>query len=207
MIYRHDVISVADGYVPDGGVVHLPCFLPRRTGRTGCTCRTCLTYLASIFTGDSRMKSARKLTIVYPAICAILLVTALPVIAHWGVGTQMPIARLLKNLGDYVKIHPEDAGSRYTLARVYSAAFAGRDNFRVYEEHAKYCPDRNGKSDPGEVIPVQKLGITRIAANSAGKSDGVLYNPTGVQFADGHICATFGWVAEPVYSRGARLRK
>lgn len=93
------------------------------------------------FEGDNSMKSVRKLTIVNSAICAMLLIAALPVSAHWAGGTQMPIARLLKNIGDYLKAQPEDASSRYTLARVESAAFAGRDNFSVYKENAKYSPD------------------------------------------------------------------
>src|SRR4051812_23783624 len=37
---------------------------------------------------------------------------------------QVPITRLLRNMGEYVKAHPKDAEGYYTLGRINSAAFA-----------------------------------------------------------------------------------
>ncbi len=36
----------------------------------------------------------------------------------------MPVSHLLKNVREYVKAHPRDAKSYYTLGRINSAAFA-----------------------------------------------------------------------------------
>lgn len=44
--------------------------------------------------------------------------------AKWMAPTQMPVARLLKNVQAYVKTHPKDAHGYYTLGRINSAAFA-----------------------------------------------------------------------------------
>jgi len=51
----------------------------------------------------------------------------------------------------------------------------------------------NGVTDRGEVVPLSSLGIKRIAAHSAGLTDGVPANPDGVQLRDGSSLATFDW--------------
>ena len=38
--------------------------------------------------------------------------------------TPMPVARLIHNLSEYLTIHPKDADARYSLGRVYYAAFS-----------------------------------------------------------------------------------
>jgi len=55
--------------------------------------------------------------------------------------------------------------------------------------------DRNGNgvSNPGEVVSLSSLGIKRIATYSAGLTDGVPANPTGIQLRDGSSLPTFDW--------------
>ena len=55
--------------------------------------------------------------------------------AKWMAGTQMPVARLLKNVSEYVQKHPSDANGYYTLARIQSAAFAVKaESISLYSE-------------------------------------------------------------------------
>ncbi len=49
---------------------------------------------------------------------------AIPAVAKWSMGTEMPVERLIKNTNDYIKLHPKDATGYYTLGRIQSAAFA-----------------------------------------------------------------------------------
>jgi hypothetical protein len=50
---------------------------------------------------------------------------------------EVPVARLLKNVTDYVRAHPGDAQGYYTLGRIQSAAFAlDTDKLRVFERDA-----------------------------------------------------------------------
>ncbi len=92
--------------------------------------------------------TTRQLKYVAFMVCIIIVPTTILRNAHakWMAGTQMPIARLLKNVGDYVKAHPTDADGYYTLARIQSAAFAFKaESISVYDD--KNLP-RFGPSSP-----------------------------------------------------------
>jgi hypothetical protein len=56
--------------------------------------------------------------------------------------------------------------------------------------------DRNGNgiSDPGEVIPVQEIGITSISCDSQINADGIPWSPSGVLFQDGTTHPTYDWI-------------
>lgn len=56
----------------------------------------------------------------------------------------------------------------------------------------------NGKSDPGEVIPVSALGITRISVQPESTVEGMPTNPHGARLKDGSILATFDWTPESI---------
>jgi hypothetical protein len=71
----------------------------------------------------------RRVTMWRPVARSLLFVLsillALPANAKWGLlGDLAPIGRLLKNVGRYVRQHPNDAAGHYTLGRLYSLAFA-----------------------------------------------------------------------------------
>lgn len=53
--------------------------------------------------------------------------------------------------------------------------------------------DGDGVSDPGEVQPLARLGIARIAARGARRIDGVLSHPTGILRHDGTVLPTYDW--------------
>ena len=57
--------------------------------------------------------------------------------------------------------------------------------------------DRNGDgvSDPGEVFPVEALGIAAISCSAECKSAGMAWNPHGVTFDDGTSRPTYDWIA------------
>ena len=52
------------------------------------------------------------------------LVAAPQAYASYPNGTPLPAARLIQNLNKYLKVHPTDADIRYSLGRVYYAAFS-----------------------------------------------------------------------------------
>jgi hypothetical protein len=56
--------------------------------------------------------------------------------------------------------------------------------------------DRNsdGVSDPGEVTPVQQLGIVAISCRATGRDGASPVNPTGLRLSDGGTAPTFDWV-------------
>lgn len=56
--------------------------------------------------------------------------------------------------------------------------------------------DRNGNavSDPGEVKPVRAYEVTRLAVRSAGRADGALYHPRGIERTDGTYLPTYDWM-------------
>ncbi|MCC6677840.1 MAG: hypothetical protein IT436_11900 [Phycisphaerales bacterium] len=60
--------------------------------------------------------------------------------------------------------------------------------------------DRNSNaiSDPGEVTPVQALGIRSLSCRATATSDGCPANPTGLTLADGRSLPTYDWIAEPL---------
>lgn len=55
----------------------------------------------------------------------------------------------------------------------------------------------NGISERGEVKPVKAYGIVAIAVKAAGRMDGTLFNPKGVQLRDGSFLPTYDWIAIP----------
>jgi hypothetical protein len=52
----------------------------------------------------------------------------------------------------------------------------------------------NGVSDPGEVIPVEALGIQSISCHSQTDAAGMHWNPQGVTFTNGLSRATYDWI-------------
>ena len=52
----------------------------------------------------------------------------------------------------------------------------------------------NGVSDPGEVIPVETLGIRSISCESQVNENGMRWNPQGVSFSNGPARATYDWI-------------
>ena len=56
--------------------------------------------------------------------------------------------------------------------------------------------DRNGDglSEPGEVIPVDALGIVSISCNNQVHSAGIRWNPQGLIFTNGLSRATYDWI-------------
>ena len=52
----------------------------------------------------------------------------------------------------------------------------------------------NGVSDPGEVTPVEALGIQSISCSSEADATGMRWNPQGVTFTNGLSRATYDWI-------------
>ncbi len=62
---------------------------------------------------------------------------------------------------------------------------------------ALWCDaNSNGVSDAGEVVPLDKVGITAIDVKATNDSAGVLHITNGIHWADGHTTASFDWVPE-----------
>jgi len=63
---------------------------------------------------------------------------------------------------------------------------------------AVWC-DKNGNgiSDSGEVKPLDFYGITRISVRHEGTEHGLLFNPQGIQRANGKYLSTYDWISEP----------
>jgi hypothetical protein len=55
--------------------------------------------------------------------------------------------------------------------------------------------NRDGISDPGEVVPVEALGICAIGCTSRTHSSGIKWNPIGVTFTNGTSRPTYDWIA------------
>lgn len=80
-----------------------------------------------------RNRSLGKWTQIGAAALTIGLLIAPSVWAKWARPTDMPVARLLKNVRTYVAAHPKEAKGYYTLGRINSAAFAlDTENIGVY---------------------------------------------------------------------------
>ena len=60
--------------------------------------------------------------------------------------------------------------------------------------------DCDGKSDFGEVVPLEKLSILSIATESSGKDGDCSMNVSGLTLADGRTFPTYDWIASPVKS-------
>jgi tetratricopeptide (TPR) repeat protein len=52
----------------------------------------------------------------------------------------------------------------------------------------------NGVSEPGEVIPVEALGIESISCHSESDANGMHWNPVGVSLTNGLSRATYDWI-------------
>jgi len=60
---------------------------------------------------------------------------------------------------------------------------------------ALWCDaNSNGVGDPGEVIPVEALGIKQIDCTAQVHASGILWNPIGVSFEDGTSRPSFDWI-------------
>lgn len=53
--------------------------------------------------------------------------------------------------------------------------------------------NRNGRSDPGEVVPVNVHGITAISVRGTRTRPGVITSPSGVRFEDGRTRPLYDW--------------
>ena len=51
----------------------------------------------------------------------------------------------------------------------------------------------NGKSDPGEVVPVGRMGIVRLAVHPQGKREGAFLHENGVVLKSGKSLPTYDW--------------
>jgi hypothetical protein len=56
----------------------------------------------------------------------------------------------------------------------------------------------NGRSEPGEVVPVQDVQVAAIAVKSAGYESNSPMNPAGISLSDGRILPTYDWIASPL---------
>lgn len=56
--------------------------------------------------------------------------------------------------------------------------------------------DGNGVSDPGEVIPIQSLGVESIRVRAAGRDGNAPMNPAGVTFDNGRVLPTWDWTID-----------
>ena len=55
----------------------------------------------------------------------------------------------------------------------------------------------NGVSEAGEVVTVDSLGITAVAAKSTGRCGQSPCNPCGVKLRSGQMLPTYDWIAQP----------
>jgi hypothetical protein len=55
----------------------------------------------------------------------------------------------------------------------------------------------NGQSEPGEVTPVGKLGITAIQTRFTGYSQGMPMHPQGLSLENGQTVPTYDWMTRP----------
>jgi hypothetical protein len=64
---------------------------------------------------------------------------------------------------------------------------------------AVWCDrNSNGIADPGEVVPLLRIGITRVAVRARGQSEGAPFNPQGMQRRDGSFLPTYDWMPAPL---------
>ncbi len=79
--------------------------------------------------------------------------------ARWmKVGTDVPVSRLISNVGAYVRVHPNDAQGYYVLGRVHSLAFAQSDaKMNVYYKR-DLAPRHSAKPAKGNSsLPADEL--------------------------------------------------
>jgi hypothetical protein len=58
--------------------------------------------------------------------------------------------------------------------------------------------NQNGRSDPGEVIPIAELGIDAIHVKADGREGVAWKSSKGIRLRDGSFLPTWDWVAQPV---------
>jgi hypothetical protein len=58
--------------------------------------------------------------------------------------------------------------------------------------------DSDGKSDPGEVVPVERSPIVSVATKAIGKDRDCPINLSGLTLAGGRIFPTYDWTASPI---------
>jgi len=56
----------------------------------------------------------------------------------------------------------------------------------------------NGVCDPGEVVPVEALGIESISVKATDFADGCPANAMGIRMRDGRVLPTYDWVTQPI---------
>ncbi len=66
--------------------------------------------------------------------------------------------------------------------------------------------DRNsdGTSDPGEVIPIEQLGIRALATRATGHAGQSPMNSAGLRMNDGRVLPTYDWVTSPISEQSSR---
>jgi len=60
--------------------------------------------------------------------------------------------------------------------------------------------DTDGVSDPGEVVPVEELGLVALATEATERIGPSLGNPAGAELASGRVLPTYDWVLSPANS-------
>ncbi len=68
---------------------------------------------------------------------------------------------------------------------------------------AWFDTNSNGQSDPGEVTPVKKLGITAIQTRIMGYSKGMPMHPQGLSLENGQTVPTYDWMTRPAQATTA----
>jgi hypothetical protein len=67
--------------------------------------------------------------------CLLLTLIAQSALAMFAMPPDVPVDRLIKNVGAYIKEHPDDADGYYTLGRINSLAFSVKSTVvRIYED-------------------------------------------------------------------------
>jgi hypothetical protein len=59
----------------------------------------------------------------------------------------------------------------------------------------------NGVSDPGEVVPIERLGIEAIASRAESMDGESPANQCGLVMQDGRVLPTYDWMAHPATSK------
>jgi hypothetical protein len=60
--------------------------------------------------------------------------------------------------------------------------------------------DTNGRSEPGEVIPIENLPIASLATRATSVEEGSPANRSGLTLSDGRVLPTYDWIV-PVVAR------
>jgi len=128
--------------------------------------------LKELVDGESTAVWSRSLGMKFRLAGATALFCLLPVcrsLAHPAMAWSVPSERLIRNISAYLKDKPNDATARYSLGRVYYAAFlSDDDNVAIY-----------GHVDESkEPVPTQEYHLQLWNAHSK-RGDGGTAKPTG----------------------------